>query len=164
MSVEPVYVLVNGDLTIDAPASEVWPHVLNYPSWQNYSSVQHVSGEPGAEGEVVLLRKDEKGFAFPPYYARTIRLEVARRAIWKTYPERTRPDNDFFGIVEFRLQDRGAQTRFSYDTLYEFMVAYNHKSELDTFRSQQQRNFEILVAAIFPKLKDLAERRGARAR
>lgn len=158
MRVEPVYLVLSGEFAINAPTAEVWRHVVNYPSWQNYSSVQHISGESGGEGEIVLLRKDEEGFTFPPYYARTIRLETQRRAIWKTYPEKRTPETDFFGIVEFRLEDRQGKTQFSYNTLYEFMVPYTDKRELDAFRDREGENFNNLLAAIFPKLKALAEK------
>jgi hypothetical protein len=164
MSIEPVYLVLSGEFVIDASTAEVWRHVVNYPSWQNYSSVQHISGQPGGEGEVVLLRKEEKGFTFPPYYARTIRLEPERRAIWKTYPEKRSPATDFFGIVEFGLDDWKGKTRFSYDTLYEFMVPYTHKQELEVFRHRERENFETLLATIFPKLKVLAETHDQMAR
>lgn len=161
MSAEPVYLVLSGEFTINAPPAEVWRHVLNYPSWQNFSLAQHVSGEPGEEGEVVLLSKEEKGFTFPPYYARTIKLEPQRRAIWKTYPERSSADSDFFGIVEFRLESCQGNTRFIYNTLYEFMVTYKERAELAIFRAQQQDNFETLLAGIFPKLGELAEKGAA---
>lgn len=164
MNVEPVYLVLGGELMIDAPVEQVWHHVLNYPSWQNYSSVEHISGEPGGEGEVVLLRKEEEGFTFPPYYARTIKLEPRRRSMWKTYPETRTQGNDFFGIVEFRLEESQGTTRFSYNTLYEFLVPHVEKSELDAFRERQRENFETLLAAIFPKLKALAEQKRAAGR
>jgi hypothetical protein len=158
MSIEPVYLVLSGELTIRASPAEVWRHVVNYPSWQNFSVVRHISGERGGEGEVVLLSKEEKGFTFPPYYARTIKLEPRRRAIWKTYPEAKDEDTAFFGIVDFRLDDRqGEETLFSYNTIYEFMVSYSRRSEIEEFRSRQQENFDTLLGAIFPKLKDLAE-------
>lgn len=159
MNIEPVYIVVGGDLMIGAPIAEVWHHVLNYPSWQNFPVVKHISGDPGGEGEVVLLRKDEKGFVFPAYYARTIKIEPRRRIIWKTYPEERAPNSDFFGIVDFRLEERGGKTLFSNSLLYEFLVSYTDKSELEAFRSKQLENFDTLGSAVFPKLKALAEKR-----
>jgi uncharacterized protein YndB with AHSA1/START domain len=161
MNIEPVYVVESGGMTIDAPTAEVWRLVLDYPSWQNFPVVQHVSGDPGGEGEVVLLRKEEKGFVFPSYYARTIKLQPQRRVIWKTYPEKQSPESNFFGIVEFRLDDRQGKTLFSYTLLYEFMVSYTDKSELDAFREKERENFKTLSTVIFPKLKALAEKSGS---
>lgn len=157
MNIEPVYIVLTGSLTINASRGEVWKHVMNYPAWQNFSVVRHVSGEPGGEGEVVLLSKEERGFTFPPYYARTIRLEAQRRAIWKTYPAKVEAGSDFFGIVDFRLEDAEGKTRFAYNTIYEFLVSYVERSDLAKFRSQQEENFETLLGAIFPKLKHLSE-------
>jgi hypothetical protein len=157
MGVAPVYIVLTGEMTIRASRAEVWRHVLNYPGWQNFSVVKHVAGETGKEGEVVLLSKEEEGFSFPPYYARTIKLEAQRRAIWKTYPEKGSENTDFFGIVDFRLSDAQGDTCFAYNTLYEFMVPYNREGDLDAFRIEQQDNFETLLKGIFPKLKRLAE-------
>lgn len=153
----PVYLVRTGEMTIDASVNSTWPHVLNYPSWQNYPVVRHISGEAGEEGEVVLLKKDEAGFEFPSYYARTIKLDPGHRVIWKTYPEKA-GEVDFFGIVDFSLQEPPGKTRFCYDVLYEFLVPYRNESELDAFRKQQYDNFDALFAAVLPKLKKLAEK------
>lgn len=152
--ITPVYLLWNEELLIHAPAQRVWRHVLNYPSWQVYSIMQHVSGKQGTEGEVVLLKKDEAGFEFPPYYARTIKLDPGSRIIWKTYPEKT---SDFFGIVDFKVHPLGDSTRFSYDILYEFLVPYENESEVEAFRKRQHDSSAAVFASIFPKLKRLSE-------
>lgn len=152
--IAPVYLLWEGDLILDSPIKDAWPHVINYPSWQNYSSVEHISGEPGQEGEVVLLKKDEEGFTFPPYCTRTIKLDPACRVIWKTYPAEPTEENDFFGIVDFSLHEMNGKTRFSYKTLYEFLVPYRNENDLHTFREQQYDNFEALFSSILPKLQE----------
>jgi len=158
--IEPVYMIANGELLIDAPVKTTWVHVMNYPSWQNFPVCEHISGPRGQEGEVVQLRKEEAGFSFPPYYARTLKIDPERRVIWKTYP--VKPDEvGFFGIVEFQLYDVQGKTRFVYQTLYEFEVPYETQSELDAFRKAQYDNFEVLTKTIFPKLKKLAEKKGA---
>ena len=74
----PVYVVREGEMILDASVKDVWPHVINYPSWQNYSIVQRISGAPGQEGEVVLLKKEEGKSASTPYYARTIKVDCLR--------------------------------------------------------------------------------------
>mgnify|MGYP006198854721 CR=1 FL=1 len=115
---------------------------------------------PGGEGEVVLLRKEEKGFTFPPYYALTIKLDPESRALWKTYPAEAAPAVQFFGIVDFRIRDAQDGTRFSYNTVYEFQVPYHQESELEVYRKQQYENFTALISEIFPRLKKLAEEDG----
>jgi hypothetical protein len=149
----PIYVVLEREMVIDAPAQVVWRHALNYASWQNYSTVEHVSGLPGQEGEVVLLKKEEVGSATTPYYARTIKLEPERRVVWKTF----RNNVDYFGIVEFRLYDLGAKTRFCNNSLYEHNIACRNDCEAEAFRAQAYANMDALLAAIMPKLKKLAE-------
>lgn len=153
--VAPVYLVWDGELMLDAPVSAAWPHVINYPSWQNYSTVQHVSGPRGGDGEVVLLFKEEHGFKFPPYYAITIKLEPERRVIWKIYPEKGTQEIDFFGIVQFRVFPVGDRTRFCYDTVYEFQVPHQDEAELAAFYQEQHKNFGALFAAVLPKLQQL---------
>lgn len=153
MNIAPVYLFWEGEMLLDAPVRLAWPHVIDYPSWQSYSSVEHISGAMGQEGEVVLLRKEEVGFEFPPYYARTLKLEPQRRVVWKTYPQQAAAGNDFFGIVEFKLFEAQQKTRFCYNTLYEFQVPYRQEGELEAFRNQQYENFGRLFEAILPKLK-----------
>jgi hypothetical protein len=156
--VAPVYVVLDGELLIDAPVEVAWPHVVDYPSWQDYSRVETISGARGEENELVLLVKEEEGFEFPPYYARIIKLEPNRRFLSKTWPVEINDENDFFGIVDFRLEDAGGQTRFIYDILYEFNVRYEHEDELATAREAQELNFSALTSAVLPKLKELVER------
>lgn len=154
----PVYLIRSGELMLDRPLKEAWPLVIDYPSWQNYSKVEHVSGRPGEKGEVVVLHKEEEGFKFPPYCARTIKLEPERRVIWKTWPQGDEQNGDFFGIVDFTVQAVNDQTRFRVDMLYEFRVSYQDESELEEFRKQQDANFDALFSVVLPKLKKLAEK------
>jgi hypothetical protein len=155
----PVYLVWSGELMIDAAPAEVWRHALNYASWQEYSTIRHLSGKPGEEGELVMLKKEESGLQFPPYYARTIKLDPGRRVIWKVYLEPQSYEMDFFGIVDFRVEPAQGQTRFAYECLYEFIVPYEDESELEAFRRQQRASFDAVFQVTFPKLKKLAESR-----
>jgi hypothetical protein len=151
-----VYLLWNGELLIDAPASVIWPHVLNYPEWQHFSITNRVAGRPNEEGEIVLLKKIEAGFDFPPYHARTIKIESERRIIWKTYPEHTE-DRSFFGIVDFVLNPHGGQTRFSYNLLYEFVRRGETEEEVARFTEAQRKSSQNVFDVIFPRLKRISE-------
>lgn len=155
--VSPVYLLREGEMLINAPVSTVWPLVVNYPSWQHYSTVKTVEGVPGREGEVVMLRKEEAGFVFPTYFARTIKIVPQRRIIWKTYIESGTPEIDRFGIVDFKLYEEGAVTRFTNSLLYEFLVPYEDERELEEFKRTQDKNFEGLQSTTYPRLKAMAE-------
>lgn len=151
----PAYLVWNGETMLDASIDRAWPHVLNYTAWQHYPISQHVSGEPGKEGEVVLLKKDEAGFSFPPYYARTIKLDPPRRVIWKTYPQESSAGPQFFGIVDFKLFDAGGSTRFCYDFIYEFLMPFEKDHELEAFRKKSTADTEAMFASILPKLRTL---------
>jgi len=153
----PVYLVWNGATLLDAPIARAWPHVINYTAWQHYPIAEHISGAPGREGEVVLLKKDEAGFSFPPYHARTLKLDPPRRAIWKTYPQRGAQGPDFFGIVDFKLFEAGGKTRFCYDFLYEFLMPDADESEFEAFRTSSYKNTEAMFASILPKLRKLVE-------
>lgn len=151
-----VYLVWNGELLIDAPTSVIWPHVLNYPQWQHFSITNRVAGRPNEEGEIVLLKKIEAGFDFPPYHARTIKIEPERRIIWKTYPEHP-DDRSFFGIVDFVLTPQGHQTRFNYNLLYEFVRQGETEEEVASFKEQQRKSSQDVFDVIFPRLKRLSE-------
>jgi hypothetical protein len=151
-----VYVVIEGAMFIEATPEKAWPHVLDYKSWQTYSISEHISGEPGREGEVVRLKKDEPGASATAYYARTVRLDPGRRLIWKTFRDHT----GYFGIVDFRLRPEGGGTRFTWDCIYEYAITYDDPAELETFRREQTAAFELGGSVIYPKLKALVERDG----
>jgi hypothetical protein len=158
--IEPVYLFWETETILNAPVKDVWPHIVNYPSWQGFSTVKTISGKPGQEGEVVSLQKDEKGFVFPPYYARTIKIELQRRIVWKTFIDKGSAEIDRFGIVDFKLFEGEGKTRFCSNLLYEFLVPYEHESEIATFRETQDENFKSLFASTRPKLIKLVEKGG----
>jgi hypothetical protein len=158
----PVYLVIDGQILLDAPVKEAWRHIIDYPSWQNYSTVEHISGEVGEAGEVVLLKKEEAGIEFPPYYARTIKIEPESRVICKCYPQ---DESDaFFGIVEFRAAPVGDRTRFSWSGIYEFMVAYSDPEQLKAFEAEEYQNFEKLFDSVLPKLQRLVRQSAVGAR
>src|SRR5687768_14432449 len=43
------------EIIVDAPASAVWPHLVNIGSWIYDFHFEHISGTAGAEGEVRYL-------------------------------------------------------------------------------------------------------------
>jgi len=152
----PVYLVLDGEMILNAPVKESWPHVMNYASWQDYSIVRHLSGEPGKEGELVMLKKEDLA-SFPPFYARTIKLEPECRVIWKTYAEDDGRSCGFFGIVEFRISELERKTRFSYSVVYEFPVSSHDEGEIALLRRQRYEEYEAMLSQVLPKLKRLVE-------
>lgn len=152
----PVYLVWTQDLVIEAAPAAVWPHVLDYPKWQQFAITERISGEANTAGEIVLLKKIEAGFDFPPYYARTILLELNRRIIWKTYHHESAPMG-FVGFVDFTLKPEEARTRFTYNIIYEFLLDNSDSAEREAFRREQQAASQRVFDSIFPKLKRLVE-------
>lgn len=150
--VDPVYLIFTGEVLLDAPRNVAWARVINYPSWQSYSIVRNVSGEPGQEGEVVFLKKEELNF--PPYYARTISVEPPNRVVWKVWLE-PGGEIDTFGIVDFVLHDANEKTRFCYNCLYEFLVPHSTESELQEFREHKYNEYNAGLSANWAKLKEM---------
>jgi hypothetical protein len=149
----PVYLVRNQEITFDVPAEQAWPHVVDYSSWQDYPTVEHISGESGQEGELVLM---EKAGVAAPYYTRTIKLDPGRRIVWKCYPETPTEGNDYFGFVDFRVSDVEGGSRFVSEAIFEFMVPYEDESELDAFREQVNARDEKLLVSL-QRLKELVE-------
>jgi hypothetical protein len=155
----PAYVFLNGSFIIDRPVAAVWPLLLEYTSWQQYSSVERVSGEVGKVREVVLLKKEEPGLeTFPQYFARTLLIEPGERVVWKTWPAHAAGGGpDFWGLVDFRVADEAGQTRFSYAVCYEFALHDKDERTLLEFEAETTAGFEEMMRSVFPKLKRLAE-------
>jgi hypothetical protein len=155
--IAPVYVIRRGEILLEAPIDVVWPHIVDYPSWTSYSVRELVAGRPGEEGEVIRLKKEEKGYSSPPFYARTVKIEPGRRILWKTYREAADGDEGYFGFVDFQLSPENGKTRFVSNGIYEFLVAYQDESELDVFRERRHQISETVFATTRAKLKQRVE-------
>jgi hypothetical protein len=155
--IAPVYIVMSGEIMLDAPIDKVWPHLINYTSWQNYTVSERVAGVAGEEGEVVLLRKEEQGYVSPLFHARTIRIDPGRRIIWKTYRGKAGDDEGYFAFVDFILEEVGDKTRFRSTNTAEMLVAYRDESELTAFRKQREETAATVFASTRAKLKKLVE-------
>jgi hypothetical protein len=154
----PAYVVLVGLAELKAPLAACWSAVVNYTSWQDYDLYEHVSGTPGAVGEIVRLGKNEENFkAFPPYYARTIDRSEGRRIIWKCYPDPQFKSVDFAGFVNFEVEPNGEASLFRYTLVYEFILPEDGPDTARTFEMEQSENFANLFDAIIPKLKAVVE-------
>jgi len=157
----PVNFVICGELTIDAPVEAVWPRALEYTSWQHFTHVESISGKASEEGEVVLLRKVEKGLEeFPPYYAKTLKLVNKKQIVWKTFPKEGEDFSDFTGIIDFRFRPVNGNTNFSYSIYYEFRIQENDDKKVQEYERDMKANFEALIADTMPRLKHLVESEG----
>lgn len=156
-SQDPTYVVLNGAAMLEADAKAAWAHIINYPSWQNYSIVQYVSGKAGQEGELLLLKKEERGASSTAYYARTVKIEPERRIIWKIFREKPAEGEATFGIVDFSVQAAEGGSLFTYRLFYEFASPQGGEDDLELFREQKQQGIKNLLAAVIPKLEALVK-------
>ena len=70
-----IYVVLDGSIILNKTAKEVWPYILNYTLWQDFSYAEHISGVEGGEGEVVRLKYEEEGLEeIPSYCGRTLKI------------------------------------------------------------------------------------------
>jgi len=158
-AITPVFMILDNETILPASPEEVWPTLLDYPTWQNYSEVRRISGVIGEVDEVVALIKKEKGFVFPPYYARTLKIDPPRRIVWRTFIDKGADPIDRSGIVDFRLYPCAEGSRFCTHLYYEYLVPHDTEEELVAFRASQEVNFRTLQAATRPKLLALIEAR-----
>lgn len=156
---EAACLVFSGTIALPGTAETIWPLIEDYTGWQDFSKAEPISGTPGAVREVVLLKKEEPGLeTFPPYYARTMKVERPRQIVWKTFPQRrSGTDPTFFGIVDFRLDPRGAQCDFTYNVYYEFVVDMTDDAKVAAYEAEMTAGFQQLFASAFPKLIKLCK-------
>jgi hypothetical protein len=130
--------------------------VIDYPSWQGYTSVEHVSGPVGGEGEIVLIEKVESELVWQPKYCRTLKLDPPRQVVWKIYPGRLGDGGwelDFSGTVEYRFEEVGpSETLVDFQVIKEFVVPVDDAAELDEVRAREYRLQADVMAANHPRL------------
>jgi hypothetical protein len=148
------------ELLLDAPINDAWRRAIDYPSWQGYTNLEHVSGPAGQEGEVCLISKPEGVLVWQPKYIRTVKLDPPRQVIWKIYSpmKGSKWDYEFTATVEYRLTQKEAhKTQLAIQVIKEYLVPYAHDSELDEVRRREYalqheyedwsfRNLEALLA------------------
>jgi len=107
--------IVRTEVTIDRPADEVWPVLIDLPSWKDsIGSLDHVSGEPGAEGELKFMTPSG-GTAGGGFYIQTVRLAPPRQFVMKIFPK----DDSFFCFADFTLIEDEGVTHIVYDVYTE---------------------------------------------
>lgn len=156
----PIYLLWTRQIILDAPPAHAWPFLIDFTAWQNYPIAEHVSGPRGGEGEVVLLKKDETGFSFPPYFARTCILDAPHRVVWKTYPNEGPEPQSFVGIVDFSMQAIGEGAKLSLQLFYE-MNPTPEVADVQAFRADYYRSTSEMFDAVLPRLQRLVRGEGA---
>jgi len=107
--------VVRTEITIDRPADEVWPVLIDMASWKDsIGSLDHVSGEPGAEGELKFMTPSG-GTAEGGFYIQTVRLAPPRQFVMKIFPK----DDSFLCFADFTLTEEEGVTHIVYDVYTE---------------------------------------------
>jgi len=107
--------VVRTEVTINRPAAEVWPTLVDLPSWKDsIGSLEHVSGEPGAEGELKFMTP-AGGTAEQGFFIQTVRLAPPRQFVIKVFPK----DDSFFCFADFTLTEDEGVTHIVYDVYTE---------------------------------------------
>jgi hypothetical protein len=150
---EPVYVVCDAERLIARERADCWTHVLDYTSWQDYRSRETIAGTPGEIGEVVRLEMGEAGMeSFPPYLAKTICIEAQRQIVWKTFSIQGEAESEFFGIVNFRLNDApAAQTRFAASVYYEYRLEWPNAAARAQFAHDRKAELVTLMATLLER-------------
>ncbi len=107
--------IVRTEVTIDRPAAEVWLVLIDLPSWKDsIGSLDHVSGELGAEGELKFMTPSG-GTAEGGFYIQTVRLAPPQQFVMKIFPK----DDSFFCFADFTLTEDEGVTHVIYDVYTE---------------------------------------------
>ena len=107
--------VVRTEVTINRPAAEVWPTLVDLPSWKDcIGSLERVSGEPGAEGELKFMTP-AGGTAEQGFFIQTVRLAPPRQFVIKVFPK----DDSFFCFADFTLTEDEGVTHIIYDVYTE---------------------------------------------
>jgi len=107
--------IVRTEITIERPAAEVWPTLVDLPSWKDsIGSLEHVSGEPGAEGELKYMTPTG-GNAEQGFFIQTVRLAPPRQYVMKIFPK----DDSFLCFADFTLTEEEGVTHIVYDVYTE---------------------------------------------
>jgi hypothetical protein len=151
-----VDVVQSREWQLNAPVGEVWRGVIDYPSWQGYPSVQHISGPVGQEGEIVRLEKPKGEFFWRPKYCRTVKLDPLRPVIWKVDSIEAPDDLKWSASVDYRLHmQEDGKTKLQCQVIKEFVVPYENERELDEVCKRENEQQGAYMDANFPRLEAL---------
>ena len=118
--------VTHSSVAIDAPASEIWLHIVDPTAWKESFPVRHHSGEPGVVGEVFA--------AFDPaapdvisYLIKNVEIVPNERRAIKL----TRPGHGaLIGYAIWTLVEDDGHTVVTYDVYTETLLAPKEGSRL----------------------------------
>jgi len=146
--------IVRTEITIDAPASSVWPYLFNAKKWKtSIANLERVAGEPNKAGET--LRVTPKGAGEDQgYYIKYVRVVENRQLVIKIF---NIPDDGVVGYSDFSLFESNGKTHLLYDVYAEYSLPGMTDEEVKTFGQQVHEGTKNKLEMENRKLKELVE-------
>jgi len=146
--------IVRTEITINAPASAVWPFLFNVKEWKgSIGKLERVAGEPNKEGET--LRVTPKGTGENQgYYIKYVRAVENRQLVIKIF---NIPDDGAMGYSDFSLFESNGKTHLIYDVYVEYNLPGMSDEEIKKFGQQAYDGTKNKLENENQKLKELVE-------
>ena len=145
------------EVTIDHPAKEIWPHILNLGGWVKNRSYETLSGEPNQEGELIkasALGDDGKVLEGEYYYLKTIKVIPLKYYLFKAFSAEDY-SVEFDGFDSFTLVEEGNTTRVIFNANLEYKVSKMSEQELENLAKKMTHSAEKRWAGHLQRLNEL---------
>ncbi len=145
-------------MTINRPAREVWPHMLNYREWNPDhlgASIERLAGEADSQGEMILEYKKTAAGYQEPILIETVRLVPPETVVWAIYDPKLGAANGIW-FVDFTLTEVEGRTHFQYRLCGWIKSA---PEALDPDKESVRRSLLNRLDEILPALKTYVEDR-----
>ena len=146
--------IVRTEITIDAPASAVWPYLFNAKEWkQSIGKLERVAGEPMKEGETLKVTPKGAGEG-EGYYIKYVRVVENQQLVIKIF---NIPDDGTVGYSDFSLLESHGKTHMIYDVYVEYSFKGMSDEEVKKFGQQAYEGTKNKLEIENRKLKELVE-------
>lgn len=146
--------IVRTEITINAPASAVWPYLFNVKDWkQSVGKLERVAGEPNKEGEILKVTPKGAG-EDQGYYIKYVRVVENNQLVIKIF---NIPDDGAVGFSDFSLFESKGKTHLIYDVYVEYRLSGMTDEEVKKFGQQVYDATKNKLENENQKLKDLIE-------
>jgi len=147
---------------LDAPASDVWPFILDWEKWLTVFRCNHVSGGVDQIGEVkkvVYLNEQEEWE--DSFLAEIVRLVPGSRLVYKLRPieKPSLPLENLHGYMIFNLYCLDDKTLITYESAAQFEVS---QTDVETSYGQEHEEHAVdeWLEKYVPQLQKLLRVRG----
>jgi hypothetical protein len=146
--------IVRTEVTIEAPASAVWPYLFNVKEWkQSIGKLERVAGESMKEGETLKVTPKGAG-EDQGYYIKYVRVVENRQLVIKIF---NIPDDGAVGFSDFSLFESNRKTHMIYDVYVEYRLPGMTDEEVQKFGQQVYEGTKNKLEKENRKLKELVE-------